>query len=67
MKQGKSLITFVILAIFAVLCIYFGYYVYQAVNEPYHTTLVYSYTADDSVEAAQRHHTGGAGPEPEDA
>ncbi len=51
MKQGKSLITFVILAIFAVLCIYFGYYVYQAVNEPYHTTLVYSYTADDSVEA----------------
>ena len=51
MKQGKPLITFVMFAILAVLCVYFGVYVYQALNEPYRTTLVYPYTADDSVEA----------------
>ena len=51
MKQGKPLITFVMFAILAVLCVYFGVYVFQALNEPYQTTLVYPYTADDSVEA----------------
>ena len=51
MKQGKPLITFAMFAILAVLCVYFGVYVYQALNEPYRTTLVYPYTADDSVEA----------------
>ena len=51
MKQGKPLITFVMFAILAVLCVYFGVYIFQALNQPYQTTLVYPYTADDSVEA----------------
>ena len=51
MKQGKPLITFVMFAILAVLCVYFGFYIFQALDQPYRTTLVYSYTADDSVEA----------------
>jgi len=49
MKQGKPLITFTILAIAAVLALYFGSYVYSALNEPYRTTRVYAYTAHDSV------------------
>ena len=49
MKQGKSLITFVILAFTAVLALYFGYYVFHVLNEPYRTAQVYSYTANDSV------------------
>lgn len=51
MKQGKSLITFVHLAIAAVLTVYFGYYVFNVFNEPYRTTQVYAYTAHDSVTA----------------
>lgn len=51
MKQGKPLITFVILALAAAIAIYFAYYVSQALNEPYQTTQVYSYTAHDSVTA----------------
>ena len=51
MKQGKPLITFVMFAILAVLCVYFGFYIFQALDQPYRTTLVYPYTADDSVEA----------------
>lgn len=51
MKQGKSLITFVILALAAAIAVYFAYYVSQAFNEPYQTTQVYSYTAHDSVTA----------------
>ena len=51
MKQGKPLITFVMFAILAVLCVYFGFYIFQALDQPYQTTLVYPYTADDSVEA----------------
>lgn len=51
MKQGKSLITFVHLAIAAVLTVYFGYYVFNVFNEPYRTTQVYAYTANDSVTA----------------
>ncbi len=45
------MITFVVLALAAVIAIYFAYYVFQAFNEPYQTTQVYSYTAHDSVTA----------------
>lgn len=51
MKQGKPLITFVILAMAAVVCLYFAYYTFNALNEPYRTTQVYAYTAHDSVTA----------------
>ena len=51
MKQGRSLITFVHLAFAAVLTVYFGYYVFNVLNEPYRTTQVYTYTAHDSVAA----------------
>ena len=51
MKQGKSVITFTILAMAAVITLYFGYYVYHYFNEPYRTTQVYAYTANDSVTA----------------
>lgn len=51
MKQGKSLITFTILAFAAVISLYFGYYVYNALDTPYRTTRVYAYTANDSVTA----------------
>ncbi len=51
MKQGKSLITLVILAMAAVLALYFGYYIFNCLNEPYRTTQVYAYTANDSVPA----------------
>ena len=51
MKQGKSLITLVILAMAAVLALYFGYYIFNCFNEPYRTTQVYAYTANDSVTA----------------
>lgn len=51
MKQGRSLITFVHLAIAAVLTIYFGYYVFNVFSEPYRTTQAYAYTAHDSVTA----------------
>lgn len=49
MKQGKSLITFVILAIAVVVGIYLTYYVVDSLDEPYKTTQVYAYTAHDSV------------------
>lgn len=51
MKQGKPLITFVILAIAAVLAVYLGIYAFRAFQEPYRSTLVYTYTSYDSVEA----------------
>lgn len=51
MKQGKSLINLVILAMAAVIALYFGYYAFSALNEPYRTTQAYAYTANDSVTA----------------
>ena len=51
MKQGKSLITFVMVAIAAALCVYFGFYAFRTLDDPYTTTLAYQYTANDSVEA----------------
>lgn len=51
MKQGKSFITLVIVVIAAVLAVYFGYYVFDTLNDPFTTTFAYAYTANDSVEA----------------
>lgn len=51
MKQGKSLINLVILAMAAVIGLYFAYYVFNALSEPYRTTQAYAYTANDSVTA----------------
>ncbi|MEA4933131.1 MAG: HlyD family efflux transporter periplasmic adaptor subunit [Lawsonibacter sp.] len=50
MKQGTSLITFVMVAVAAALAIYFGFYVFDTFNDPFTTTLAYTYTAQDSVE-----------------
>lgn len=49
MKQGKPFIAFVMTAMFVVLLIYLGVYAFRAFQEPYRTTLVYAYTAVDSV------------------
>ena len=51
MKQGKPLITFTILIFAGVIALYLGYYIFSALNEPYQTAQVYSYTASDSVTA----------------
>ena len=51
MKQGKSVITLVMLALAAALAVYFGVYVYRTFNVPYTTTLAYQYTVNDSVPA----------------
>lgn len=51
MKQGKPLITFTILIFAAAIALYLGYYIFSALNEPYQTAQVYSYTAHDSVTA----------------
>lgn len=51
MKQGRSLITFVMAALAAALAVYFGVYLFNSLNDPYSTTMVYAYTFNDSVEA----------------
>ena len=51
MKQGKPLITFVILALAAAMTIYLTVYIFRSLDEPYKTTQVYAYTANDSVPA----------------
>ena len=52
MKQGKPVITFVILVLAAALAVYLGFYAFGALNEPFTTTLAYQYTARDSAEAS---------------
>lgn len=51
MKQGRPLITFVMVIFAAVLCIYFGAYVFDTFNEPYTTTFTYEYTHSESTQA----------------
>ncbi len=51
MKQGKPVITVVMVALAVALAIYFGFYVFDTFNDPFSTTLVYTYTVNDSVEA----------------
>ena len=45
MKQGKPVITFVILVLAAALAVYLGFYAFGALNEPFTTTLAYQYSA----------------------
>ncbi len=51
MKQGQSLITFVMATLALALAIYFGVYVVRSINDPYETVTAYTYTATDSAEA----------------
>ncbi|MGI5962300.1 MAG: HlyD family efflux transporter periplasmic adaptor subunit [Lawsonibacter sp.] len=51
MKQGKPVITFVIAALAVALTIYLGCYALNTLQDPFTTTLAYSYTVNDSVEA----------------
>lgn len=51
MKQGKPIITVVMVALAAALAVYFGFYVFDTFNDPFSTTMVYTYTVNDSVEA----------------
>jgi hypothetical protein len=50
MKQGKSMITFVMIAMAAALAIYLGFYIFNTLNTPFSTTLVYRYVVNDGVE-----------------
>ncbi len=49
MKQGKPLITLVVLILAATVAVYFAAYIYNALDDPYRTTQVYAYTSYDSV------------------
>lgn len=51
MKQGKFFVTLVIAVLAAALTIYLGVYTFQALNAPFSTTVVYSYTVNDSASA----------------
>lgn len=51
MKQGKSIITIVMLVLAAAIAIYFGFYVFDTLNDPFSTTLAYAYTEYDSAQA----------------
>ena len=51
MKQGKALITFVMVLLAAALTCYLGYYVWDTFQEPFTTTYAYEYELNDSVEA----------------
>ena len=51
MKQGKSLITFVVFIFAGVIALYLGVYIFNALDEPYQTARVYACTSHDSVSA----------------
>lgn len=51
MKQGRSVITLVMVILAAALCVYFGVYAFNTFNDPFTTTLAYAHTVHDSVEA----------------
>ena len=51
MKQGKALITFVMVLLAAALTCYLGYYVWDTFQEPFTPTYAYEYELNDSVEA----------------
>ena len=51
MKQGKPLITLVMVIFALTIGVYFGSYVFQTFNEPYTTTHTYAYTHTESVQA----------------
>ena len=51
MKQGKPLITFVIVLLAATLSCYLLYYAWGTFQDPYTTTYAYTYELNDSIEA----------------
>ena len=51
MKQGKPLITFVVVLLAAALACYLIYYAWGTFQEPFTTTYAYEYELNDSVEA----------------
>jgi len=51
MKQGKSVITLVMVVFALTLCVYFGFYVFDTFNDPYSTTHTYAYTHSESAQA----------------
>lgn len=51
MKQGKSVITLVMVVFALTLCVYFGFYVFDTFNDPYTTTHTYAYTHSESTQA----------------
>ena len=51
MKQGNSLVTLVIVLLAVMLAAYLGVYAWDSFTDPFTTTLTYSYTANDSLEA----------------
>lgn len=51
MKQGKPLITLVMVIFALALCVYFGVYVFDTFNDPYTTTHTYEYTHSESTQA----------------
>jgi len=51
MKQGRPVITIVMMAMAVALAVYFGVYAFQTFNTPFSTTLTYVYTVSDSVQA----------------
>ena len=50
LKQGKPVITTVMIGLAVALTIYFSFYIFQTLHTPFDTTLTYSYTMWDSVE-----------------
>ena len=51
MKQGKPVINTVMIALAVALAVYFGVYIYNSLDTPYHSTLAYEYTLYDSAQA----------------
>lgn len=51
MKQGNSLVAFVIALLAVALAAYLGFYAWNSFTNPFSTTYVYYYTANDSAEA----------------
>lgn len=49
MKQGKSVINFVMVAIAVTLCIYFGFHVVNTLHDDYESVRAFRYVATDSV------------------
>ena len=50
MKQDKSVISTVMIALAAALAIYFGFYIFDTLHAPYDSTVAYEFTMWDSVE-----------------
>lgn len=51
MKQGKPVITLVMVIFALALCVYFGFYVFDTFHDPFTTTTAYDYTHYESAQA----------------